>query len=180
MAVLRTTSCFRYEHPEFQITYDPTRVPVEGDLHWLINWLEESVAQGNRFSSDQTCQIGWMVTKVRQSDVGTLTLWEPDMREMPIVWVESVSNTLAHLRLQKDVVESVLAPSDLSYPSILESLLICSRLKENNGLVMERCQPSGRDSGWSAVATKKITTTTMRTNYGVFHCMRQQLDTRLK
>jgi hypothetical protein len=148
MTILRTTTCHQYGHPEFQIAFDASLVPVEGDLHWFIDWLEQSVADGERFSPGQTCQIGWMVTEVRQGEGGTLSLWEPDMHSMPIVWVESLSNTLAHLRLQKYVVESVLLPDDVSFPSLLQSALICTRLRENNGLVMERMESKGRDSGW--------------------------------
>lgn len=48
MAVLRTTNCVRYQHPEFRLTYDPAIVPVEDDVKWFIGWLEQSVAQGTR------------------------------------------------------------------------------------------------------------------------------------
>lgn len=70
------------------------------------------------------------------------------MKHMPFVWSESVSYTLAHLRMQKDVVESVLDAEDVSFPSMRESAIICNRLGHVEGLVMERCKPSGMDSGW--------------------------------
>jgi hypothetical protein len=148
VAILRTSACHARKHPEFRITYDPAIVPVEGDVRWLVGWLEQSVAQGKRFAPGQTCQIGWIVTEVRQVNDGHLSLWEPDVRVMPVAWTESVSNTLAHLRLQKDVVESVLSVDALSYPSMLQSAIICTRLGQKDGLVMERTEPSGTDSGW--------------------------------
>jgi hypothetical protein len=148
VAVLRTTKCRGHGHPEFQITYDPALVPVENDVRWFIGWLEQSIAEGNRFSPGQTCQVGWTVTEVRHADGDSLSLWEPDMRTMPIVWSESVSKTLNNLRLQKDVVESVLSSSELLFPSMLQSAIICTRLGTDKGLVMERSQPRGTDSGW--------------------------------
>jgi hypothetical protein len=148
VAILRTSNCRAYKHPEFRITYDPAIVPVEADLRWFLGWLEQSIAQGKRFAPGQTCQIGWMLTEVRQGNDSLLSLWEPDMRAMPVSWTESVSNTLAHLRLQTDVVESVLSADALSYPSIRQSAIICTRLGQKDGLVMERTEPSGADSGW--------------------------------
>ena len=70
------------------------------------------------------------------------------MQSMPIVWEQTVSRTLRDLRLQKDVVESVLSPDDLSFPSLLQSGLICTRLGTTTGLIMERVEGSGNDSGW--------------------------------
>lgn len=148
MAILRTSTCHAHKHPEFRITYDPAIVPVEGDVRWFVGWLEQSVAQGKRFAPGETCQIGWIVTEVRQGNDGLLSFWEPDMRGMPVACSESVSNTLAHLRLQKDVVESVLSADALSYPSMRQSAIICSRLGKKDGLVMERTDSSGTDSGW--------------------------------
>jgi hypothetical protein len=148
MAVLHTTSCRRHRHPEFRITYDPALVPVEDDLRWFVNWLEEAVAGGERFADGQTCQIGWVVTEIRATEDGSLALWEPDMSQIPIARVESVSHTLAHLRLQKDVCESVLSPAELSFPSMLQSAIICTRLGQTEVVVMERSAPSGSDAGW--------------------------------
>ncbi len=148
MAVLQTTSCRHHRHPEFRITYDPAIVPVEDDVRWFVNWLEQAVARGEQFSDGQTCQVGWVVNEVRSGEDGFLALWEPDMRQMPIAWVESVSHTLAHLRLQKDVHESVLSADDLSFPSMLQSAIICTRLGRTEGVVMERSASSGSDSGW--------------------------------
>jgi len=148
MAVHQTTSCRRHRHPEFRITYDPALVPVEDDVRWFVGWLEEAVAGGELFADGQTCQVGWIVTEVRAGPDGCLALWEPDMRQMPVARVESVSYTLAHLRRQKDVCESVLAARELSFPSMLQSAIICTRLGKTEGVVMERSEPSGSDSGW--------------------------------
>ncbi len=148
MALVRTSTCVRYRHPEFRLTYDPTVVHVEGDVMRFISWLEDSVAQGTRYLAGQTCQVGWAVTEVRHCENGDLSLWEPNMQHMPIVWSECVSYTLAHMRLQKDVVDSILSAEDLSFPYMCESALICTRLGQSEGLLLERSEPSGADSGW--------------------------------
>jgi hypothetical protein len=148
VAFLRTTSCRRHGHPEFRVTYDGAIVPVDGDVKWFIDWLEESVARGVRYSPGQTCQVGWVTTEVQQRSDGDLAIWEPDMQQMPVVWVEGVSHTLAYLRLQKDVVESVLSPTETSIPSMRESAIICTRLGKENEILMERTTAEGADSGW--------------------------------
>jgi hypothetical protein len=149
MAVLRTTSCRHHQHPEFRINYSPALGVIEGDARWFVAWLEEAVATGSRFAPGQTCQVGWVVTEVREEESGDLCLWEPDMQQFPVTWVGSVSRTLSHLRRQKDVCESVLDTSDMSFPSMLQSALVCTRLGQTSGIVMERQAVSGeRDSGW--------------------------------
>ena len=149
MAHLQTTACRLHRHPEFRISYDPALVPVKDDVLWFVNWLESSVAGGERFADGQTCEVGWMILQIRMDAAGFLTLWEPDMQELPIAWVESVSQTLAHLRLQKDICESVLPAGLARFPSLLQSVIICNRVGRSETLVMERILPNGeRDSGW--------------------------------
>jgi hypothetical protein len=148
MQVQQTTSCGRHGHPEFRISYDPALVPVEDDVRWFLRWLEEAVAGGERFADGETCQVGWMVIQVRANPDGSLSLWEPDMRQVPVVRVESVSRTLAHLRLQKDVCESVVMPEEMSFPSAAQTALVCTRLGRTDGIVMDRREPSGAISGW--------------------------------
>ncbi|WP_439621634.1 immunity protein Imm33 domain-containing protein [Gemmata sp.] len=148
MATVRTSKCHRHGHPEFRLTFDTNAVPVDADVGWLIDWLETAVASGTRFAPNETCQIGWGTTLVRAHESGDLSLWEPDMRSVPFEWVESVSATLAHLRLQKDVAESVLREGDMAFPSMLTSAIVCARLGPNQDIVLERVEPAGADSGW--------------------------------
>lgn len=148
MKEIRTTTCGRHGHPEFLIPYDPAVAVVSADVEWFISWLEESVAEGVRFKPGQSCQVGWSVTEVRQHESGDLTMWEPDMRSLPIEWLEGVSHTLMQLRVQKDVVESVMGAEELSFPSIRQSVIICNRLGRDRDVVIERVEPNGADSGW--------------------------------
>ena len=145
---MRTSGCGRQGHPEFRIVYDPAVVVVPGDVRWFRGWLEDSVAAGARYEPGQTCQVGWMAVEVQEHRSGDLTLWEPDLRTVPVRWTEGVSRTLAHLRLQKDVVESVLTAEDLSFSSWRQSAIVCTRLARGQGIVLERSEPDGANSGW--------------------------------
>ena len=145
---LRTTKCGRHGHPEFHITLAPTVPVVEADAMWFLTWLEETVARGTRYEAGQICQVGWMLTQIRQTEDGDLSVWEPDMHHLPVEWSESVSHTLAHLRVQKDVVESVLPPEELSFPSLVQPAVVCTRLARSEDLVLDRTRPTGPDSGW--------------------------------
>lgn len=148
MKTLRTTSCSHQGHPEFCITYDPNVVVVPDDAIWFLKGLEESVAGGARYKPGETIQVGWAIAVVRQEEEGDLTLWESDMQSMPIQWVAGLSSTLAQLRTQKDVVESVVGANDLSFPSMRQSALICSRFGHGEGLILDRFEPTGAASGW--------------------------------
>lgn len=147
MNVLQTTNCHQHEHAEFRIAYDPTAVLAD-DVAWLARWLEQSVGEGARYRPGQTCQVGWMITEVRQDNNGNLTLWEPDLCSLPVKWSEGVTQALAHLRIQKDAVESVFRGDDLSFPSMLQSAIVCTQLGKSQGAILERTDSDGADSGW--------------------------------
>lgn len=145
--VLHTTTCARHGHPEFRVRFDPKLVPIENDRRWLIGWLEESVARGERFQPGETCQIGWLVAEVRAGADGALELWEPDFQHLPVQWVEGVSRTVAQLRLQKDVFESVLS-SGHAFPSMRQSAIVCTRFARAETLILDRAEPKDHASGW--------------------------------
>lgn len=148
MKVLRTTKCRRYGHPEFRVSYDPAVVVVADDVEWFIGWLQDSVAEGTWYKAGETCQIGWVLVQVRQHDGDELTFYEPDMGSFPIEWTEGVTSTLSQLRRQKDVVESVLGAEEVSFPSLRQSAIVCTRLGQYADMILERTNPEGLDSGW--------------------------------
>ena len=148
MSVVTTSRCTRFDHPEFQISYDSALVPVAEDVAWLVRWLEDTVERGARYLPGQTIQVGWSLVQVREVNDGFLSLWEPDWATMPINWVESVSHALSHLRVQKDVVESFIPAVEMAFPSLQESAIICSRLGDEGELVLDRFEPKGHSSGW--------------------------------
>ena len=73
---------------------------------------------------------------------------EPDFIEIPVNFVDSVTQTLVQLRLQKSVAESIGLEDQITFPSLRQSCLICTRVKDRGRFVMERFEKSENDSGW--------------------------------
>jgi len=110
--------------------------------------LESEVASGRRFLPEQTVQVGWSVLEVRQRTDGTLALFEPDFRSMPVRFVDGVSSTLLHLVLQKSAAESLGLVDEIALPSLRDSAIICTEFGSTEGFIMSRVTPKPTDSGW--------------------------------
>jgi hypothetical protein len=67
---------------------------------------------------------------------------------IPVQWFDGVTQTLAQLRRQKDVCESVLETRSLCFPSMRQSAIICNQFGRKPGFVSDRAEPSASDSGW--------------------------------
>src|SRR5262249_32965011 len=69
-------------------------------------------------------------------------------KSMPAVFVDSVSNTLLHLLLQKYASESLGVESEMVLPSFRQSAIICTHFKKGKDILLSRTEPKGNDSGW--------------------------------
>jgi hypothetical protein len=145
MIILTTSKCHLFGHPEFIAQLNDSQI-LAMDAQPILQYLEEQVSHGVKFLEGQTFQIGWMVVKFKLTERGLLGLNEPDMSEIPIRFVNSLSNTIHHLRLQKDVAESI--GVEPRFPTILQSALKCSRYDDNSEFFMDRADPVQNDSGW--------------------------------
>lgn len=121
-----TQKCSQHGHPEISLECDAS-VP-DSALNWLLAWLETEVSSGKHFLPEKTVQIGWSILQVRQRTDGSLTLFEPDFHIMPIVFVDSVSNTLAHTLIQKYTAESLGLENELSIPPLTTAPLCAEHL----------------------------------------------------
>ncbi len=121
---------------------------LDSNLKCFLQWIESEVAKGRRFLPEQTVQLGWSMLKVQQRTDGTLSLVEPDFKSMPIRFVDSVTNTLLHVLLQKSVNESLGLPDQILTPSLRDSAIICTKFGSTPGFIMDRLVPKDRDSGW--------------------------------
>ena len=146
-ATYTTTKCKQFGHPEFQIDISSKAIP-ETDIVLFLSWLEERVASKERFKAGETIQIGWMITKLQASPSGTLIVTEPDMKSVPIKFINSLDNTLKHLRSQKDSLESVGKSFELTFPSLRQSVVVHKNYKATNNVLLDRATPVGDDSGW--------------------------------
>jgi hypothetical protein len=147
MKTVTTTKCRAHGHAELQLTYDSARL-LDADAQWFAGVLEGMVQSGSRFEIGQSLQVGWSVAWFTGLSSGVLGFEEPDMRSMPIVRQAGLTNSLGHLRLQKDTLESVLPPDALSFPSLLQSCLICSRVQSSPTFFMDRSSSADADCGW--------------------------------
>jgi hypothetical protein len=144
---IQTKTCHALGHPEFRVAVEESLI-IEEDIVFALQTLEGMVQEGQRFRDGETVQMGWCILKVRRNEDGTLTLLEPDFVHMPIVWVDSVTSALSHLRCQKDVVESFFDSTELSFPSLRHSCICCTRLSRVRQLLLDRHDPKDSDSGW--------------------------------
>lgn len=142
-----TTKCKQFGHPEFQISVSSKAIP-EVDIVWLLSWLEKRVAAQERFKAGETIQIGWMITKLQAAPGGTLIVTEPDMKSVPIKFIDSLDNTLKQLRSQKDSLESLGKSFELAFPSLQQSVVVHKNYKTTNRVLLDRASPVGDDSGW--------------------------------
>src|SRR5262245_53933273 len=101
MKTVVTTRCSEAGHAEFRFSVDEA-VVIEPDITFFREALERWVLDGERFNDGETMQFGWSTLMVRLAEDGRLSLCEPDFQSMPIKWVETVTATLQHLRVQKD------------------------------------------------------------------------------
>lgn len=148
MKTVCTRRCAGHGHPEIRLEYD-SALALTADALWLSDGLEMQVAGGERYQAGETFQVGWALTRFRKDPDGVLSLEEPDMASVPIQWQRGVTRILAHLRRQRDVVASVLATDAPSFPSLLQSCLVCTKVSHRDASVMmAREVPQGHDSGW--------------------------------
>ncbi|MEM5426504.1 immunity protein Imm33 domain-containing protein [Paraburkholderia ferrariae] len=147
-SIHRTVDCKRFAHPEFQIQVANDAIPAQ-DISWLLRFLEQRVADGERFRVGETLQIGWMLTMLDAGAADTLRITEPDMKEIPIKFIDSVNNTLMHLRNQKDVVESVAMDLQPDFPLLRQSAVVHAGYKSACRVLLTRDPAHETDSGWS-------------------------------
>ncbi|MFD1710891.1 hypothetical protein FVQ98_01235 [Ottowia sp. GY511] len=146
-ATYTTTQCGQFKHPEIEFSVSTKAVP-EGDIQHMVASLERMVASGSRFKDGETLQLGWMVTRFASAPGGKLRLTEPDMKKVPIRFVDSLDSTLKHLRSQKDSVESVMPATSLNFPRLDQSAVVHVDYKKAVPVALQRLEPQGQDSGW--------------------------------
>ena len=144
----RTRACWAFGHPEFLLRYDPSAV-LEADVEWLAMYLEQSVARGGRYDEGTVVPLGCVPCRVVRREDGDLGLLEPDFASLPACMIEAVHATLRHLRVQREVLDSVGLIERGAWPSPDESVGICPRLEAAMDCVMTRGHGAPGESGWT-------------------------------
>lgn len=146
-AVYATTACKRFNHPEFQVRVSNSVVPTE-DLNWFLRFLEQRVADGERFRGGESLQVGWMLTMLEEGPAGYLRVMEPDMKVVPVKFTDAIDSTLMHLRHQKDMVQSFSPQVDPDFPSLRQSAVVHVNYKTASRILLTRGPVQDTDSGW--------------------------------
>ena len=145
--IATTNGCRRFGHPEFRFSYDPAAV-IALTVASFIRQLEDGVSSGEVFRPGETFQIGWMITRITEHSDGFLGFLEPDMKTFPVREVPGLTSALCHLRLHKDVCESLFDPPQLSFAPLWHSAIVCTRLGTTPTFIMDRAASEGNVSGW--------------------------------
>jgi hypothetical protein len=90
-----------------------------------------------------------MLTMLEDGPGGSLRVLEPDMRVVPVKFIDSVDSTLRHLRNQQDIVRSLASPVELDFPSLRQSAVVHVNYKDSARILLTRSDAAdGTDSGW--------------------------------
>jgi len=147
---ITTRNCSQYSHPEFELHFDKSLI-INEDLEWYINLLEDNVKAGTIYKPDDLIQTGCMINKVVPSISENLKLQEPDLERFPIRYIDSITNTLKILRIQKEIGENLNMIGMVSFPSIFESGIICNGILSDCEATIHRMKIDDNDphdSGW--------------------------------
>jgi hypothetical protein len=144
----KTKNCHRYGHPEIGFDWESPVVPSQ--VKWLIDHLETTVAEGEVYKPNETLQIGWSTTIIRDGGSG-LTITEPDWSgRMPPTYVDSVTHALSDLARQVSVLDSVGLRDEDDFPQFEDIGLVCKNIGKTGYWhpVMGRLPKSEGNSGW--------------------------------
>lgn len=141
-----TRRCTERGHREFVLRYDERRTAA-ADVHRLAETLEAEVARGAKFKPGDVVQIGWVPLRVVEAPSRALSLVEPDFCGAPLRYVSGVDATIHHLRLQDDLGEHLGLAEFIARPALTNTVRLCGHLT-SRGMVLDRCEATGRDSGW--------------------------------
>ena len=145
--LFKTKNCHKLDRPEICFICEPKVIPHD-DINYLINFFEDEVKQGIIFKTNETIQIGWMINQFQLMEDGYLHVLEPNFKDLPIVFINSMTNTLRHLRQQKDIVESINHDLEVSYTSIRSSIVVCPTYQKATSIYLVREKPDNNFSGW--------------------------------
>ena len=141
-----TDGCAKFQHPE--IMFDVGERIPDVDAEHFKSTLEDMVASGSRFKAGETFQVAWMILKFAEADKGRLKLMEPDMKGMPIQYVDGVNRTLRFMRAQRDTAESFGLVEQMKLTTLVDVILVPADPGKIGIAQLHREPPEGQMSGW--------------------------------
>lgn len=159
--IFRTATCVDSDHPEFTLVFEdePTSPNIVG---WILDHLENAVAEGMRFAPGETIGIGWRSLRIIERADRTLGLEERVGAE---IWEEHVDQALNDVWYQIDAAEKLDLPKEpdsvaeddiaIGQPCAFEaSMLSLTRLgpdSPQHGMWAIGCGDEHDHSEWSAM-----------------------------
>ncbi|MGE0869865.1 MAG: hypothetical protein AB7P03_14970 [Kofleriaceae bacterium] len=144
----RTTRCRDARHPELELEVGSAG-PALSDR--LFEWIESSVRAGTTFDIGETVRFCSAMFQVRGRSDKSLALYEPKPGSMPVVWIDSVEDSLRTLERQRDVCTSVGLGDELDFPDPLRLTYFCRRVARDARITFARGPAQAKDSGWIAI-----------------------------
>ncbi|WP_028301900.1 immunity protein Imm33 domain-containing protein [Oceanospirillum beijerinckii] len=141
-----TNKLHQYNHPEFQFSYDEKSIPQQ-DIDWFSRYLEDQVKNGATFKDGETIQLGCMILKIDLIKNNYLKLSEPNMKEIPIKFIDSISNSIKIIRQQQDTINSI-TKINIDFSSIRESIIVSDSFNSANNFYMNKEEKEAHRSGW--------------------------------
>ena len=141
-----TDGCAKYQQPE--IVFETGEGIPEVDAAHFKSTLEEMVASGSRFKAGETFQVAWMILKFAEADQGRLKLMEPDLKGMPIQYVDGVNRTLRIMRAQRDTADSFGLAGQMKLTTLMDVILVPEHPASIEMVQLHRESPKGHMSGW--------------------------------
>lgn len=155
MLEITSTGCGKYHHAEFRLRFDGPAA-VERDARELVACLERHISRGHTLRPGDHFSYGWVHLRFEQIEENLITVKEPDFIHVPAEDIDSVTNTLRHLRWQKTCASAVGIDQALTIPAMDQTAAICPGVRNATHFVMERhsaCLPS---SGWTIGCAEPI------------------------
>ncbi|MEO0795940.1 MAG: hypothetical protein AAFX93_12295 [Verrucomicrobiota bacterium] len=115
------------------------------DPIWLRQYFDECISQGTVFKDNETIQVGWGILMLRDNGRNELIAHEPDFVSMPIQWMDSVTNTIRFLSLQRSVCD--LIDAGLEVPSLRQAC-VCRNFSKSSEISLKREPDEENYSGW--------------------------------
>lgn len=146
-----TTDCRRPGQPEISIDVDLDVIPQKPVEH-LVQSIEEMIRAGAKIGDQHTIQLGWTLLRVETEQDGSLSLYEPDGKSVPMQFRRGITESVKQMLVQLWYLDSYgLDRESIALPTIRQSVIACTRLAEGAGLFLARSAPGDAlDSGWFA------------------------------
>lgn len=140
--IYRTTTCANSGHPEFTVVFRG-QPPTPNAVGWILDYLEQAVTEGIRFTLGQTGRVAWRLLRVIARGDGTLGLEE---RVAQNVWEEHVDKVFDEAWNQMEAAEKLGLSDDMDIVGEERLVAVQPCAFEATTITLHRVEPDPPDS----------------------------------